>query len=92
MAEMPPKPPSEPKVALTPNLNIQILAMLRAFSLILSARLLLLFAMIGAFTLAVMAEMKGGYLNLAVLVAFCVLTIIPLAVIDYLCRHKPRGE
>ena len=75
-----------------PNLNIQALAMLRAFSLILSARLLLLCSLIGAFVLAVMAEPNGGYVALSVLVVFCVLTVVPLVWMDHASRQRPRSE
>lgn len=66
--------------------------MLRAFSMILSARLLVLCSLIGAFVLAVMAESNGGYVALSVLVVFCVLTVVPLVWMDHASRQRPRSE
>lgn len=59
----------------------------KALSIIFASRLLILLALGGAFVLAVMAELSGNMLNLWVLIAYCVLTVIPLVTLDLLSRR-----
>lgn len=48
----------------------------------LSARALLLVALLGAFALAVMAMLRQGYMPLLVLVAYACLTVIPATILE----------
>jgi hypothetical protein len=71
--------------------HVAILAAIRAFAVILSARLLLFLALAGAFALAVMSEAAPSVLNLLTLIAYCVLTILPLVFLDHASRRRPGG-
>ena len=59
--------------------------------MILSARLLLLLAVGGAITLAVMALYRTDYMGVFVLMAYCVLTVVPLVYLDMQARKRPEG-
>jgi hypothetical protein len=59
---------------------------MRAFTIILSARFLLLLGLAGAFVLAVMVK---DQLGLWVEIAFAVLMVGPLVVLDYTSRKPP---
>lgn len=61
---------------------------LAAIASMLGARALLFLALAGAFVLAVMAEQNQTYTGLAVLAAYCGLTIIPLVVLDLRVRGR----
>ncbi len=84
-------PSSEPAqpVQHVSSAHVAILAAIRAFAVILSARLLLFLALAGAFVLAVMSERDGSILNLLTLVAYCCLTVIPLVWVDCTARRGP---
>ena len=71
--------------------HVAILAAIRAFAVILSARLLLFLALAGAFALAVMSEAAPSVLNLLTLIAYCVLTVVPLVAMDHMSRRRPGG-
>ncbi len=55
---------------------------------LLAARLLLLLALLGGFVLAVLAMRSQTYAGLAVLVAYCGLTILPLVYLDLRVRSR----
>lgn len=59
-----------------------MLAAFAAFGYALSARLLLFIALIGAFSLAVMAMMLKSTLAAVIFAIYCCLTVIPLVVLE----------
>lgn len=69
--------------------NGQIIAVIGALSRILSVRVYLFFVLIGAFVLGLIAAEKETYVSLAVLVAYCGLTVIPLCVLDDRLHRRP---
>ena len=73
---MPPAP------AITPPRDRAFIGVLTALTHLLAARFLLLLAVLGAFILAVMAMPTGGYPGLAILIAYCSLTVLPLVYLD----------
>ena len=73
---MNPAPPLAPDAALTS---------------LLAARFLLLLSISGAFVLAVMAMRAESYAGLAVLVAYCTLTLLPLVALDVI-THRRGGK
>jgi hypothetical protein len=82
------EPSPTPQVS---SAHVAILAAIRAFAVILSARLLLFLALAGAFALAVMSEAAPSVLNLLTLISYCVLTILPLVALDHTSRRRPGG-
>lgn len=58
---------------------------LGALAAVLAARLLLLLGVIGAFVLALLAH---DYLGFYVLIAYCILLVIPLVALDIVTRRK----
>ena len=58
---------------------------LSAIASLLAARLLLLLAVIGAFVLAIRADGTPG---LYVLISYCVLTVLPLVILDIVTRQR----
>jgi hypothetical protein len=76
-------PETPPQVQITgPKITDVMLAAFAAFGYALSARLLLLIALIGAFALAVMAMMAKVILAAVILALYCCLTVIPLVVLE----------
>ena len=61
----------------------------KALGYILSARALLLLALIGAFVLAVMATLYQTLPSLEVLIAYAMFTVIPVAYLE--TRRRPTG-
>lgn len=57
-------------------------AAFRTAGLILAPRAVMVMVMVGAFVLALFSMFRG-WLGLATLVAYCLLTIIPLALIEW---------
>lgn len=71
-----------------PRADAAFVGVLSVIVSLLAARLLLLLAVIGAFTLAFRAADNTG---LAVLVAYCVLTVLPLTALD-IVTHQRGGR
>lgn len=69
--------------------NGQIIAVIHTLTKILAVRLYLFFVLIGAFVLADIALDKGTYIALAILVAYAVLTVIPLCILDDRLHRRP---
>lgn len=69
--------------------NGKIIAVIHALSKIIAVRLYLFFTLIGAFVLADIALDKGTYIALAILVAYTVLTVIPLCILDDRLHRRP---
>lgn len=59
-----------------------LLAVFSALSLVLAARLILLLSVAGAFVLGVMAMTRGEWPALAILCAWCMLTVLPLVAVE----------
>lgn len=64
---------------------------LSALAALLAARLLLLLSIAGAFVLALLTVRAESYLGLAVLSAFCALTVIPMTYLDVV-THRRGGR
>lgn len=62
--------------------DAQLLTVFRALSRILAVRVLLFLALAGGFSLAVMAMVQQSWLSLALVVAFVLLTVGPLAYLE----------
>jgi hypothetical protein len=60
------------------KLPAAILAVFKAIAMVLAPRLQLLLALIGAFVLALLAMQWQSNIGLAILAAYCALTVIPL--------------
>lgn len=73
-------------------MNARVLSALHAIALIVSARLLLLLAVCFGFYLAVLAQASQTIPTIGVLVAWCVLTILPLVALDYTSRTAPTPK
>lgn len=69
--------------------NGQIIAVIHTLAKILAVRLYLFFVLIGAFVLGMEALDKGTYVALAVLIAYAVLTVIPLCILDDRLHRRP---
>jgi hypothetical protein len=78
-----PKPP-----AATPTSDDRSLALFKTLGYVLSARALLLLAVIAAFVLAIIAAIHGTQATLAVLIAWCALTIGPIVALEW----RRRGD
>lgn len=70
--------------------DTQLLAVMRAISRILAIRLLLFLSLIGGFALAVMAMVQQSWLSLALVVAFVLLTVGPLAWLEVQGRMQKQ--
>jgi hypothetical protein len=66
-----------------------LVAAFTALGYALSARMLLLLSLIGAFVLGVMAEWSAHILPLLVLIAYCLLTVLPVTALEVLGK-RPR--
>jgi hypothetical protein len=62
--------------------------MFQALGFALSARLILLLTLMGAFVLGVMAMLQPSGMRLGVMVAYCLLSVVPCT---YLELNKRRG-
>ncbi len=71
-------------------LNARVMALLNAVSLIVSARILLLLAVCFGFVLALQAEGSQTKESIAVLIAWSVLTVLPLVILDVLARSPMK--
>jgi hypothetical protein len=71
-----------------PTSDDRTIAMFRTLGFVLSARALLLLAVIAAFVLAIIAAIHGTQATLAVLVAWCLLTIGPIVALEW----RRRGD
>lgn len=85
--EVSPTPPEAPRPTIPPSVQRVGIpeAMVSVFSVLafaLSARLLLLLALIGAFVLALMAMDRQTPLAAAILVAYALLTVAPLVYLE----------
>lgn len=87
-----PAPPvSAPVAAPPPRADSAFIGVLAALATLLAARLLLLLSIAGAFVLALLAVRAESNGALAVLVAFCLLTVIPVVVLDVI-THRRGGK
>jgi len=77
-----------PAPAPRPRQDAAFVGTLAAIAALLAARLLLLFSVLGAFVLAYRADGSPG---LFVLIAYCLLTVLPLTVLDVI-THKRGGR
>lgn len=74
-------PTPEPEPRESHAAEIMFVAM-QGLGYALSARALLLLALIGAFTIGFMAMLKGNWMALAILAVYAVLTVIPMVVLE----------
>jgi hypothetical protein len=82
-AHVAPQPPPAPPVAVAPTrADHAFVGVLGALASLLAARFLLLLSIGGAFVLAVMATRDASYVGLAILIAFCLLTVLPMTYLD----------
>jgi len=82
-------PPTAPELEQRAKLLAQTGAMLRVVAGVLAIRLQLLLALIGAFVLAIGAMQWQSFAGLYVLVAWCLLAILPLVWLEY--SGRPRA-
>jgi hypothetical protein len=85
-APVPQAAPSRPLL----TVSVAMLGAMRAVALVLSVRLLLLLALIGAFWLGHIAMDRDSWLAFAVLVAYSALTVLPLVGLAW--PSKPQGQ
>ena len=71
-----------------PSTLTVVLNAFAALGYALSARALLLLSLIGAFSLACMAMTRGDNPGLMVLVAFCLLTVVPVTILEIRRRSE----
>jgi hypothetical protein len=71
--------PAEPR---EPSTSEVLLLAFQSLGYALSARALLMLALVGAFTLGVMAMLNGKLMSLAILAVYAVLTVIPMVVLE----------
>lgn len=71
--------------------NGQIISIINVLAKILAVRLYLFFALIGAFVLGLIALDKGSYVALAILIAYGLLTVVPLCILDDRLHRRPEG-
>ena len=89
-----PQPTAQPTPAPTPSPTpspyptVAVLTVLRSIAMVLAIRLQLLWALAGAFILALLAMSQQSYIGLAILAAYCALTVIPLVVLAWPDRQK----
>lgn len=74
-----------------PKADHAFVGVLAALASLLAARLLLLLSIAGAFVLALLATRSESYPGLAILVAFCLLTVVPLTYLDVV-THRRGGQ
>jgi hypothetical protein len=78
-----PSEPTDPQPAPYKAETLEVIvAAFGGLAFALSARALLLVALLGAFALAVMAMLRQGYMPLLVLIAYACLTVIPATVLE----------
>lgn len=93
-APLPPSPPEEIKppaaaVIVPPKVDqSRILVAILAVSRVVAVRLQLLLSLMGAFVLALMAMSHQTMLGLAILGAYCALTVIPLVWLAWPDRQR----
>lgn len=73
-----------------PDISDQINAVFAAISRVLAVRLQLLLSLLGAFALAVMAMQWQSSAGLWLLIAWCLLTVIPLVALEW--AGRPRRQ
>jgi hypothetical protein len=93
----PPSRPTKPAIQPTPDVALRpaappatadpktlaiVLAAFTGLAYALSARALLLLTLVGAFVLAVMAERNQTQASLFVLIAYALLTVIPVCILE----------
>jgi len=89
------QPPQNPDVAREQRIdakiahNGQIITVITALSKILAIRLYLFFTLIGAFILGQNALDKGTWIALTVVVAYGMLTVLPLCILDDRLHRRP---
>ena len=73
----------EPRIIVErPGIPEAIVAAFAALGYAVSARLILLLSLVGAFSLAVMAVMSATVISLLILVAYSVLIVIPIVLLE----------
>lgn len=80
-------PPQDPKI-ITSQLLAASLGVFHAIGMLIAVRLLLLFAMSGGFTLAIMAMQDQSYHGLFVFIAYSLLAVLPIVWLDRSERKK----
>ena len=89
----PQRPQFTETVALrTSSNNLAIVAVIRAISAILAIRLFLLLAVVGSFVLAYMAMADANPHSIWVLVAYCILTVLPLVFLAFKDTEKVKED
>lgn len=68
-----------------------IVAVFAALGYVLSARMLLLLSITGAFVLGVIAMVSPSPMRLGVLIAYVLFTVIPIALLEAFGK-RPKGE
>lgn len=86
-----PTPPNNSEQAGRLEVYEAIASVIAASAAVLATRLILLLALIGAFSLAVMAVTEKSWIGLAVLVAYAVLVVIPLVLLETKTRWTGGG-
>lgn len=71
-----------------PKAESALVGIMTAVAALLASRVLLLLALAGAFVLAVMAESDPSPLRLGVMIAFCLLTVVPFVTLDVIVHRR----
>lgn len=79
---LPPPPPVPPRIVAPSRADMAFIGTLSAIGAVLATRLLLLLAIAGAFSLAVMAIRDGSWQSVGVVIAFAVLVVLPVTGIE----------
>lgn len=87
-----PPPPATVYVPQRPSAHDLIVANLKTVAMLLSARALLLLSILGAFVLALGAMSWQSPMGLYVLIAWCCLTILPMAWLEFAGRARRPGS
>jgi hypothetical protein len=74
------------------QINMRMVSILQAIAMIVSARLLLLLTTCFGFVLAIFATRQQTIESIAVLVAWAILIVLPLVVLDVLARQPRPAE
>lgn len=87
---VPATPTIEPRDTTAERLAIYraIASVIAASAAVLATRLILLIAMLGAFTLAVMALQANSWIGFAILIAYAVLILIPIVYLETKTRWQ----
>ncbi len=89
----PPNPPPLPSTVSSPSSEPRpspVLAALRVIARILAVRLILLLSVVGGFVLGVMAMLAQSWPGLAILVAYALLTVLPMVWLEV--GQRPKAD